>query len=67
MSGLSAAAVSLATALLLLPWYFAEGVVRGFSESRLDCCFVTGFVLERHVAGHAVVQQRGVGQALGQN
>jgi uncharacterized membrane protein len=32
--------------LLLLPWYFAEGVVRGFSESgRHALCAVTAAVL----------------------
>jgi uncharacterized membrane protein len=33
-------------ALLLLPWYFAEGVVRGFSESgRHALCAVTAAAL----------------------
>ena len=35
-------------ALLLLPWYFAEGVVRGFSESgRHALCAVTAAAVSR--------------------
>jgi uncharacterized membrane protein len=46
-------------ALLLLPWYFAEGVVRGFSESgRHALCAATAAALSLATIASALVYVR---------